>query len=92
MNNLRRNVMTVVPFDPREALFLLIIAYAAGSAANQRERRISVCTCRMHSGIHATRALHARSRMQPTIPCRFTRRGTGGYPHHNHVRAHRGAA
>jgi len=40
MNNLRRNVMTVVPFDPREALFLLIIAYAAGSAANQRERRM----------------------------------------------------
>ena len=45
MNNLRRNVMTVVPFDLREALFLLIIAYAAG-----------VCTCRMQSGMHATRA------------------------------------
>ena len=40
MNNLRRNVMTVVPFDLREALFLLIIAYAAGAAANQRERRM----------------------------------------------------
>lgn len=56
MNNLRRNVMTVVPFDLREALFLLIIAYAAGAAANQRERRIPVCTCRMQSGMHATRA------------------------------------
>ncbi len=56
MNNLRRNVMTVVPFDLREALFLLIIAYAAGSAANQRERRISVCTCRKYSGTHVTRA------------------------------------
>lgn len=37
MNNLRRNVMTVVPFDLREALFLLIITYAAGAAACLRE-------------------------------------------------------
>ena len=65
--------MTVVPFDLRQALFLLIITYAAGAAACPQE---AGAFCYAHaarirrSGAECGRLFHA---------C-FIRRGTVSYP------------